>query len=73
MSKLLKRCLDIADLNRHAHRKLPSPIYGYLERGADDEYSLNNNTDALISINCNLAHWLMSVILICALGCLAVT
>jgi len=46
MSKLLKRCLNIADLNRHAHRKLPSPIYGYLERGADDEYSLNNNTDA---------------------------
>jgi len=46
VSNLLKRCLNIADLNKRARRSLPSPIYGYLERGADDEYSLQNNTAA---------------------------
>jgi len=46
VSNLLNRCLNIADLNHRAQKKLPSPIYGYLERGSDDEYSLDNNTDA---------------------------
>ena len=34
------------DLRRLAKRKLPSPIFHYLDGGADDELSLARNTDA---------------------------
>ncbi|MFZ2290396.1 MAG: alpha-hydroxy acid oxidase [Halopseudomonas yangmingensis] len=46
MTDPLKGCLNIADLHRRARSRLPFPIYQYLERGADDEYSLRNNTSA---------------------------
>lgn len=42
----LDRYLNIADLHRSARSRLPFPIYQYLERGADDEYALVNNTRA---------------------------
>lgn len=42
----LDQYLNIADLHRCARGRLPFPVYQYLERGADDEYSLANNTRA---------------------------
>jgi L-lactate dehydrogenase (cytochrome) len=42
----LDRCHNIADLRRVARRKLPSPIFHYLDGGADDEWTLRRNTEA---------------------------
>jgi L-lactate dehydrogenase (cytochrome) len=42
----LDRCLNIADLRERARRRLPAPIYHYMEGGADDEWSLGRNTAA---------------------------
>lgn len=42
----LSRCYNIADLQTRARRRLPSPIYNYLEGGADDERSLRRNSSA---------------------------
>lgn len=42
----LDHYLNIADLHRCARGRLPFPVYQYLERGADDEYSLANNISA---------------------------
>lgn len=39
-------CNNIHDIQRLAKRKLPAPIYHYLEGGADDEWSLQRNMDA---------------------------
>ncbi|MEC9375641.1 MAG: alpha-hydroxy acid oxidase [Pseudomonadota bacterium] len=46
MKNQLKRCVNIQDLQKQAQRVLPSPVLGYLEGGADDEYSLNRNLSA---------------------------
>jgi L-lactate dehydrogenase (cytochrome) len=43
---LLQDCHNIEDLRRVARSKLPSPIYHYLEGGADDEWTLRRNTAA---------------------------
>jgi L-lactate dehydrogenase (cytochrome) len=40
------KLLNINDVARQAKKTLPAPIFDYLERGSDDEYSLNNNTKA---------------------------
>ena len=40
----LSRCYNIFDLQSRARRRLPSPVYNYLEGGSDDEYSLRRNT-----------------------------
>ncbi|RMD90549.1 MAG: alpha-hydroxy-acid oxidizing protein [Alphaproteobacteria bacterium] len=42
----LSDCTNIADLRRLAKRRLPAPIFGYLEGGADDEWSCANNSRA---------------------------
>ncbi|MBL4595100.1 MAG: alpha-hydroxy-acid oxidizing protein [Robiginitomaculum sp.] len=42
----LSRCFTYADFRTLARRKLPSPIFHYLEGGADDEWSLGNNVHA---------------------------
>jgi len=42
----LKRCHNISDLRRVARRRLPSPIFHYLDGGSDDERSLARNTAA---------------------------
>ena len=34
------------DFRRIARRKLPSPVFHYLDGGADDEWSLKRNTSA---------------------------
>jgi L-lactate dehydrogenase (cytochrome) len=42
----LKDCNNVRDLRRLAKRKLPWPIFNYLDGGADDELTLARNTDA---------------------------
>jgi L-lactate dehydrogenase (cytochrome) len=46
MTAKLNKCLNIGDLQGLSERRLPDPIYNYLVGGADDEYSLGNNTSA---------------------------
>lgn len=45
-NKAINLCLNIADLQRLAQRRLPTPIYDFLEDGADDQYSLRHNSEA---------------------------
>lgn len=42
----IERCINIRDLQARAQATLPLPILGYLEGGADDEYTLRRNVEA---------------------------
>lgn len=42
----LRHCYNFHDLRRYAKRKLPSPIFDYIDGGADDEVTLKRNTQA---------------------------
>lgn len=42
----LNKCKNIADLRNLAFRKLPSPMFHYIDGGADDEWTLRRNTEA---------------------------
>jgi L-lactate dehydrogenase (cytochrome) len=42
----LRRCFNLTDLRALARRKLPAPIFHYLDGGADDELSLHRNVTA---------------------------
>jgi len=42
----LEHCHNIDDLRRVARRKLPAPVFHYIDGGADDELALRNNTRA---------------------------
>jgi L-lactate dehydrogenase (cytochrome) len=42
----LEQCHSIADLRSLAQRKLPDPIFNYLDGGADEEFTLRRNTSA---------------------------
>lgn len=42
----LANCHNIDDLRKLAKRKLPWPIFNYLDGGADDEVTLRRNTEA---------------------------
>ncbi|MDG2241951.1 MAG: alpha-hydroxy acid oxidase [Rhodospirillaceae bacterium] len=42
----LDRCHNIERLRAKAKRRLPAPIFHYLDGGADDEVTLRRNTDA---------------------------
>jgi L-lactate dehydrogenase (cytochrome) len=42
----LERCFNVMDLRAMAMRRLPAPIFHYLEGGSDDEVSLSRNTSA---------------------------
>ena len=42
----LKDCHNFEDFRKLAKRKLPSPIFHYIDGGSDDEVTLNRNTDA---------------------------
>lgn len=39
-------CNNIMDFRRIARRRLPSPVFNYLDGGADDEWTLGRNTTA---------------------------
>jgi L-lactate dehydrogenase (cytochrome) len=40
----LARCRNIADLRRAARRRLPRPVFDYVDGGAEDEVTLERNT-----------------------------
>ena len=42
----LKDCHNVEDFKKLAKKKLPAPIFHYIDGGADDEITLNRNTDA---------------------------
>ena len=46
MKNALSRCHNVADLRRRARRRLPAPMFHYLDGGADDEWTLRRNTRA---------------------------
>ncbi|MFL2887131.1 MAG: alpha-hydroxy acid oxidase [Candidatus Pelagibacter sp.] len=45
----LKNCHNFHDLRKLAKKKLPSPIFHYIDGGADDEITLKRNTDSFDS------------------------
>ena len=42
----LQRCYNIEDLRQRARRKLPAPMFHYIDGGADDEWTMRRNTEA---------------------------
>ena len=42
----IKHCYNIEDFRKLAKRNLPSPIFHYIDGGADDETTLRRNTDS---------------------------
>ncbi len=46
----LKHCKNIEDLRKRSHKKLPAPIFHFLDGGADDEVTLRRNTSAFDDI-----------------------
>ena len=42
----LKDCYNFNDFRNLAKKKLPSPIFHYIDGGADDETTLKRNTEA---------------------------
>ena len=41
-----KNCYNLHDFRKLARKKLPSPIFNYIDGAADDEYTLKRNTKA---------------------------
>ena len=46
MSRRLEKCKNIADIRVLAKRRLPAPMFHYIDGGADDEITLRWNTSA---------------------------
>ena len=42
----LSNCHNFNDFRKLAKKKLPSPIFHYIDGGSDDEVTLNRNTSA---------------------------
>ena len=42
----LKNCYNFEDFRKLARKKLPSPIFHYIDGGSDDEYTLRRNTES---------------------------
>jgi len=42
----LKDCHNVEDFRKLAKKKLPSPIFHYIDGGSDDEVTLKRNTDS---------------------------
>lgn len=42
----IQRCFNLEDFRLQAKRKLPAPLFHYIDGGADDEYTRHNNTVA---------------------------
>lgn len=42
----LQRCFNVSDLRRAAKRRLPAPLFHYIDGGSDDEWTLRRNTEA---------------------------
>ena len=47
----LKNCYNTGDFRRLAKQRLPSPIFHYIDGGADDEITLARNTAAFETVD----------------------
>jgi L-lactate dehydrogenase (cytochrome) len=45
-SKRVARAYNITELRKLAAKRLPAPMFHYIDGGADDEWTLNRNTSA---------------------------
>jgi len=45
--RVIARCHDLSDLRRAARRRLPRPVFDYVDGGSDDEVTLRANRSAL--------------------------
>ncbi len=52
----INRCFNLMDFRRIAKRKLPAPVFHYIDGGADDEWSLRRNTEAYNDYELQPAH-----------------
>ena len=50
----LSDCHNVADFRKFAQKKLPSPIFHYIDGGSDDEITLKRNTASFNK--CDLVH-----------------
>lgn len=46
MSRALKRCYNVARLRERAERRLPAPMFHYIDGAAGDEWTMSRNTSA---------------------------
>jgi len=42
----ITNCYNVMDFRRIARRRLPAPVFHYIDGGADDEWTMRRNTDA---------------------------
>ncbi|PHR61007.1 MAG: alpha-hydroxy-acid oxidizing enzyme [Robiginitomaculum sp.] len=42
----IERCFNVSDFRRIAKKRLPAPMFHYIDGGSDDEWSLKNNSSA---------------------------
>ena len=47
--RVIARCHDLDDLRREARRRLPGPVFGYIDGGADEELTLRSSQAAFRS------------------------
>jgi len=47
--RVIARCYDLDDLRREARRRLPGPVFGYIDGGADEELTMRSNGAAFRS------------------------
>lgn len=46
MSRALERCYNVARLRERAKKRLPAPMFHYIDGAAGDEWTMNRNTSA---------------------------
>lgn len=46
VATVLSRCLNVGDVRAQARRRLPAPMFHYIDGGADDEWTLSRNRAA---------------------------
>ena len=46
MSKLIKKCHNVEDFRNLARKRLPGPIFHYIDGAAEDEVTYRRNTEA---------------------------
>ena len=52
----IRACNNVMDFRRIARRRLPAPVFHYIDGGADDEWSMRRNTDAFNDYELQPAH-----------------
>jgi L-lactate dehydrogenase (cytochrome) len=52
----INRCYNLMDFRPIAKRKLPAPVFHYIDGGADDEWTLRRNTEAFNDYELQPAH-----------------